>query len=121
MLLFMMCYTNGKKRLGVGCQSVCDCLANQVFLVLPGNDDLFFWVVRIKNRKASFTDPESGNISATSVSKRTVIPKKLFRSEPTFLTFKLIKSYSGLSSSSIFTLSFFIIFLFPPSSFSCTD
>jgi hypothetical protein len=48
--------------------------ANQVFLVLPRNDDLFFWVIRIKNRKASFTVPESGNTFATSVSKRTVVP-----------------------------------------------
>jgi hypothetical protein len=82
-----------------------------------GAAGLFSLVTLIRKRSASFTDSAFGNTSATSGSKRTT-PPKLLRPRPSFLTRKLLKSYSGRSSSSMSVSIFFICFSFTSCGFS---
>src|SRR6266404_8950701 len=80
---------------------------------VSGREGLFSLVILIRNRSASFTDSASGNTSTISGSKRTTDPPRVFRSGPSLLTRKLLRSYSGLSSSSISVSTFFMYFLIP--------
>ncbi len=68
------------------------------------------------------TESESGNASATSGARHTVISEGAFRPGPRATTRSALKSYSRLSSSSILRLDFFGIDLsFTTACFSSTD
>src|SRR2546425_2056149 len=82
---------------------------------------LFSFVIRIRNRSASLTDSALGNTSATSGSKRTTEPPKLFRPGPNFRTCKFLRSYSGRNSSALTVLPFFIGFSLCCGDFSGAD
>jgi hypothetical protein len=71
------------------------------YVLLPGPREvgLFSFVILMRKRSASFTASALGNTSATSGSRRTTQPPKLFRPGPNRRTDKLFKSYSGHTSS----------------------